>query len=795
MRDFVIMKRMYRMTGSSLLLTRTGEKRHGLSSVLLAVCVLAFLLLGSCSKSSSSGATGVEPGPDASLSKYLAWAHTQLRDKVPYQPMPEVTLPDPWTKGYFCFADRLNDAVIQCDYAGSGEASEVLWSHGPLDLAASPKNVRVFQQSLPYLEGPHKWIEFIRMGVPREKIGAIQLKLRVQHGRNFAMVWGLPGRLLVDVPGNDRAYEYHISTDGFADWKGPLQSFTVGVPLAEDEDVDLEYLRFVSKRDAYPKAVGVKQVSFSREIRSVLYAHAPATIRYDGITVPESGTFSAGLAVVGKESVRFRLYVIGQGQKRCIVDKLVTLPEVWFDYRVSLAEFAGQTISIELSVTGSEGAVACWANPTLYPAQKNPRRVLIYLIDALAAGHASLYGYSRPTTSNIDLFASGGVYFASAMSNATKTIESITNLFFSLYTENHGVDNTYARASDDLVSLAEVLRAHGFATVCVSTNVNAGPRQNLDQGFDSFLDHISFARSSRSLRTVPMEHVFAWLARHPDRPTFMYIHTAEPHAPYTPPERFAEHFCRPYSGSIDGSLDEEHGFQAAKTPEDVAHVIDLYDAEVAFADQQFGRFMGRMKQLGLADSLLTMVLADHGEEFFEHGGWQHSRTVYGELMRIPLVLVDPLTEITERRVDVPVQMIDIFPTILKMLGLPRTSPIKGDSVVPLLTGNLTETLVDRPIFASTYRQDPTHHAYCRGGWKLIYSPPNPGECRFELYDMTRDPAEMHDVLKTHPDIARELAGAMVRFKRSNPRFGQPETTGIRTDAEHIECLRELGYIK
>ena len=125
---------------------------------------------------------------------------------------------------------------------------------------------------------------------------------------------------------------------------------------------------------------------------------------------------------------------------------------------------------------------------------------------------------------------------------------------------------------------------------------------------------------------MPIDQVTEWMVRHRDRPMFVYVHTAEPHAPYEAPPPFRDKFDPDYDGPIDGTYDKLNGFQEARAPRDIQHVVALYHGEVAFADYMFGRFMRRLEELGLRDNLLTVVTADHGEQFQEHGRWKHGES-------------------------------------------------------------------------------------------------------------------------------------------------------------------------
>jgi choline-sulfatase len=436
--------------------------------------------------------------------------------------------------------------------------------------------------------------------------------------------------------------------------------------------------------------------------------------------------------------------------------------------------------------------------------------VVLYLIDALAAKHVDLYGYERPTTPNVSGLSADGVWFARAFCNSPVTVASVPDTQLSLPTERHGVHATSIAAPQKLVCLAEVLRAAGFATALFSTNAHVGPRQGMDQGFDHFIYRLGPGWKGFPDRTVPLEDVRHWLEVHRDRPTFFYIHTAEPHAPYVPPAGFAGRFDPNYKGWIDGTIDSRgvpRGFDEAHRERDIAHVRALYDEEVLYADTRFGTFLDLLNKLNLRGRANVFLYADHGEELMEHGHWGHGPSLHTEALHVPLVAAGPL--VTARgRIDVPVQLHDVMPTILALFDLPAPYELAGRSLVPFLRAGVEpdmEAFRSRLIFHSHHRYfglGVVQYAVIEGGrWKLMYYydeeradagfPPT----RFALYDLQDFLYDKADVIDQHRDVARRLIGALIAYRQRQHPYDaslRPET--LKLDPEQIRELQALGYV-
>lgn len=801
-------------------------------SLLTALAAAALIATGCARSGPESGlpGAGAKPllaartvamlaGAPKDWDEFVPWAERRVRRTpagVPLPPNP--ILPQPrWN--VIRLAERLSGAQVRCGWQPPPVGTRVLASLGPFRSDAPGPGLEVSTKTTSL--GARLWLAIRGFAVPREQVGSIALELRIPFGEYFDLVWGEDGRLRVPLPDNRHFWKLNVTTDNLAEWRGPLEMLAVVADGVGPGPIEIRSIRFLGRTRAFPDPVGVRPVKLDRQSRQTLYMHPPAEVSFPQLQLPAQARLRVGLGQVlptadGRQTqtappdtpLTFEVFVEEHGRRTPVARVAAAGDGKWAELAVDLKPWAGRTVGLVFKVSGGPAdAVACWGNPVVYEPVAEPPCLILYLIDALGSRHIDLYGYERPTMPHLRRLAGRGVWFANMFANSSRTVESVPDLLLSLPTERHGVWHSSVRIPSGLVTVAEVLQAAGFATALFSTNVNAGPRQNADQGFDAFFDRVPGSFYVAADRTVPIDDVLAWLEAHRDRPTFVYIHTAEPHAPYTPPPGFAGRFDPDYAGAIDGTFHPRHGFQRARRPRDIAHVVALYDEEVAYADARLGQFLDALAAAGLLERANLLVLADHGEEFLEHGQWLHGRDLHGELLRVPLVVAGPL--ITARgRQDVPVQIYDIMPTILEMFALPPPYPLAGTSLWPLLNGRadpeLRRRLRQRDIVASNYVYRPAggleFALISAGGWKLMYrfygddGRALPGE-RLALYDLAADPDEQENLIDAHPDITRRLVGRLLAWRQAQPPFmSAPEADELTFDRQQLDELRELGYI-
>ena len=342
--------------------------------------------------------------------------------------------------------------------------------------------------------------------------------------------------------------------------------------------------------------------------------------------------------------------------------------------------------------------------------------VVLYVIDALRADHVSCYGYSRPTTPNLDALAAEGVLFSKCFTPATWTRPVAASLLTGVYPGVHGVHTLQDTLSEALPTLPELLSRAGYHTAAFSAVGNVSPVLGFSRGFDTYhalyrsekLLAFRKAASSKDHRlrelggeelVLPLaedvnEAFFEWAVTRPAVPFFSFMWVLDAHAPYDPPLAFR----RFGAGRTAVPAGTTHLLRSARTQEEVRPLVDLYDDEVLHVDHCLGELVDYLKASGLFADTLLIVTSDHGEAFHEHGATGHGQMPYDELLRVPLVMKLPGPMKGARRVDSLLWLGDVMPTILDLVGveLPRT---QGASVMPLIRGE--SAAIHEQVFSET----------------------------------------------------------------------------------------------
>lgn len=482
-------------------------------------------------------------------------------------------------------------------------------------------------------------------------------------------------------------------------------------------------------------------------------------------------------------------------------------PAITFRLRQDRVPSAGRAVAVAAAVALALGG--CTSAPT-----PPPRNLVLIVVDTLRADHVGGYGYPRPTTPNLDRLAAEGTVFENAFAQSSWTAPSIASLFTSLYPSSHGVTNFLAKLPSGIPTLAEVLQRQGFRTSAISANfVHVSPAKGFGRGFDSF------EALSRPVRPGEAEDLFGQVAVDADAVTeraiaaagsasgkriFLYAHFMDPHSNYDPPEPFLRRFEHPYDGSLTGSTEDLKRAMRSEielAEADLRRLVDLYDAEIAFADAEIGRLLDDLRRRGLYDESVIAVLADHGEEFEDHGGLFHGSTLYEELVRVPLIVRLPGGLGGGARIRELVQVVDVGPTLVEILGLRDERPTQGRSFAPLFGGGhggggerrAFAELHPDPLAERERPLQPQRHrsAMTTPLWSWLVAPG--GEA--ELYDRRNDPGQHEDRSPSEPRAAAALGQELASFEDGLRARGTPVPSLVVPDARQREELRALGYVE
>ncbi len=424
--------------------------------------------------------------------------------------------------------------------------------------------------------------------------------------------------------------------------------------------------------------------------------------------------------------------------------------------------------------------------------------VVLVSIDTLRADHLGCYGYPRPTSPNLDRFATQGVRFAHALAPSPWTVPSHASLLTGLLPARHGMLDFDRTLSERIPTLAERLQAAGYETAAFFNIHYFRPPSGLHRGFGHLVQFRNWDTRRRQLRSAPaaIEQLGAWLDERGDRPFFAFFHTFDVHSDYRPGQAYREAWLQPYQGSFDGrsvTLNRVRQGFLEPSDADIAHAVDLYDAGLRQLDDDLGALFELLDRAGVFDDTYVVITSDHGEEFFEHGSVLHGRTLYQEVLSVPLLVRGPGVP-AGRVVETPVQLVDLVPTLLDLLGREVPADLDGIPLAPLWSDPGAVAAPPRSSFAEAapwklWVGSDTHLVSVSDGrLKLIH---DLASGRSQLFDLESDPAETNDLAADRPERVAELKSEIVAYlERRGPESGAAELA-----PEQIEALRSLGYVK
>lgn len=439
-------------------------------------------------------------------------------------------------------------------------------------------------------------------------------------------------------------------------------------------------------------------------------------------------------------------------------------------------------------VVAALATIAAACGPTA--CKEAPRRpnVLIYVIDTLRADALTAYGNAEANTPNLDALAREGLLFEHAYANASWTRASVATLLTGLLPWHHGAESRPDRLPEAARTVSEIFAEQGYATAIVSANPNVSRVFGFQQAFDEFGE--LFARKKpglvlgRELVTpsdVVTRDAVGWL-REARQPFFLVVLSIDPHHPYQPPPRHdpGRHRADP----------EADAGVAGENPAGRARTRELYQGEVAFNDESFGRLEAAMKQLGVWDDTIVVVTADHGEEFWEYDARGHGKTLREEVLRIPLIIrpVRDTGHAPGTRLERRIALVDLFPTLLGLAGIPPPADLDG---ADYFAG---PELAAPPALAGLDLDGRRLLAAIDAPYKLVW---DLEADRRVLYDLRGehpeatpvDPASSPEARRAFDALTASLAASLSRTERALGKSGAGELP------EHVEqSLRALGYI-
>jgi arylsulfatase A-like enzyme len=430
-------------------------------------------------------------------------------------------------------------------------------------------------------------------------------------------------------------------------------------------------------------------------------------------------------------------------------------------------------------------------------AVENPTpNIIVYLIDALRTDHLGVYGYERPVSPNIDAFASRATVFEDAVAQTSWTRSAVASMFTGLDPLRTGVIGRDDALSPAAETLAERLKSCGYTTAAFVFNGNAGEKYNLDQGFDIFIRSSEGRYSSDVLNLELFKLLDSGDLK---QPFLLYIHTIDPHAPYLPPDEWRMKFAPDVEDPGIGEMDRLKQLKKLRKqklkdglpfdPELTEDIVALYDAEIAFNDATFGEFLEKLESMNILDGSVVIFLADHGEEFWDHGHWSHGESLYNEVLSIPLIIKHPSQQIGARSGTL-VQQTDLFPTILDYGSCLNEGDATGRTLRSLVESRGQP--ISEPVFSVLDLDTRSGTSITTEGWKLIFPLSKHLGKEPQLFDRTSDPREMTNVFDEYPIVAGYMLHLLHQQQNLPVEPLDPDKAVV--DEELESELRALGYV-
>jgi len=477
-----------------------------------------------------------------------------------------------------------------------------------------------------------------------------------------------------------------------------------------------------------------------------------------------------------------------------------------------------------------------------------PLNLLLVSIDTLRPDHLGCYGYGKDTSPVIDGLSGRGVTYRNAISTSAWTLPAHVSLFTSLPESVHRVDRDWTRIDERRVTLAEVLRDAGYVTAGFYTGPYLHPAFGFDQGFDvyegcmDYLDRVpavlrgattgdeidgvferfrnpdfkpppeemavraEIDRLSHADRTsaVLAERAVSWLEANQTSTFFLFLHFFDAHYDFIPPPPYDEMFRDPDAPDdvpSRGFLTDPR-ISADMSEAALRQVISQYDGEIRWVDHNLGLVLDAVDRLGLRDRTLVVVTSDHGEEFFEHGGKGHRRTLYDEVIRVPLIFSSPGVVPEGLIDDSVVSLVDILPTIAGLLGVEPPAEATGRDLRPTIAADATG--VGRPVLSELVITRPD------GGFGRLQSLRTSrhkviGDLEIgtlDHFDLVHDPGERAPCNPTagpecgDDGLGRQLAAIAKNLEELGRSLERSDDGTIAEPDEEIrQRLHALGYIE
>ena len=455
--------------------------------------------------------------------------------------------------------------------------------------------------------------------------------------------------------------------------------------------------------------------------------------------------------------------------------------------------------------------------------EEDNRNVILITVDTLRADHLGCYGYFRDTSPFLDEVAKEGILFQNAIASWPKTQPSMASMLTSTYpSSNTTIQMFLDGLPDDIALVSEILQNKRYQTLGVTSNPQLGKRQRFDRGFDRFIESWmeGYYRKTGSHdfkstpgyvklftnATIVTDQAIGLLESSSARRNFfLWLHYMDTHGPYFSPT-FYERYFSDWERGTPVALNDIPPYQRRYIPgtkeieRDPEYYKVQYDREIRYWDDELKRLFSYLKKKGRLENTIVVITADHGESLDEHGYYfEHGKLPYQPASHVPLIMIAPqLGNMAGRIVNKPVSLIDLIPTLFDLMGISQSETFEGRSLMPLIHNE--EPHHPRPILSMAGENQPWQRIIRVGDWKLIHIRSEKDRHfmtgkDYELYNVTDDPDEQHNLVDSLPQRAESLQDMFPDWFAKDSGSKIKAEKKVEYDEFSKEMLKSLGYLK
>lgn len=574
------------------------------------------------------------------------------------------------------------------------------------------------------------------------------------------------------------------------------------------------------------------------------------------VNIPVSGALEFGYGILSeddkKDEIKFSVLVEHNKQITSLFSKILhteqskrnrEIPVENIDltaYQKEKIKLTFLTESVDHDKNGFDDSdirpdiISFWFNPVIYKREnevtdrsiKKDINVILISIDTLRADHLGCYGYRRDTSPNTDKLSEDGVLFINNFCHSPSTLPSHLSMLSSLYPSRHLIASQKVgivqKLNPSIPLLSDLLREENYFTGAFTGGGYVSEKFGFSHGFDFYYEDANTIQRPDSAWEL-YKQTFNWIEKNKDKKFFLFLHTYQVHSPYSCPEpynvMYADKNARWKSADMIELLTREGKFEKFKkfSMDEMQNLISLYDGGIRYMDEYFIKpLIETLKTLNLYNDTMIIFTSDHGEEFYEHGGWTHDHTLYNELIRVPLIIKFPGSKFKGMKIKEVSRIIDIMPTVLESLGIHFSAKdFDGSSLIKSIDGGMKQENLSLGFnYFYFTKPDKTlkvrlmNISMCNDSHKLILNDEypdwhhlfrDPASFPFpvdktELFDFTQDPLERNNLENKLIKVKNVLIESIRPYYQKAKKLEIEFKPGALADENLREKLRALGYI-